>query len=478
MVGLVVALLIFWEATRTWAPVLERDLITLVGCCLVLAFTALLTAETVASRDYRYDADEVVGPKPLDIDHRLSGVVMAVWAPVTLSLCVVAVGLLWLHVDSPAGSIPWFELAGAPAVVAVGHVAGAAIGRWLRFPLAGLIVVLVIGGIYALKLACVGCSGVVPAPSPFLPWHASEQDLPQTAGRLAHVHLMYVAGMVVLFGALAARHWRIAILATFVVAGTAIGLASTPNDVETIQARAAEWAMSADLECELRDGVEYCALPGFTGWIDRWEQVVDGVSEVVPENLLVTRVRQRLNSNDGPSSTSAVWVGTRWTRSSLPNHNASDLAASLIAPTLGLPTSTDDAFALQQDLPVCMRPRFVELSGQARAPVSVLVSALASPSAETYVRNRIAQSENNEVFGYVLVSAAELNLVISILEQSPDEVKMVLDEHWPAIKDPNTSSAELAAWFNESPPNTAGPQFRPDPQHCECTADGGVTCIG
>ena len=274
--GMVLSLAVFWLATRGTAPVLERDVIILVGSSLALAATALLTAETAASRNDRYDTAEVVEPTPADPDHWFVGMAVAAWAPVGLSLTVLALGLLWLYTDSPAGSIPWFELAGAPAVVALGHTIGVVIGRWVRILLAGPIAILIVGGIYVLREACIGCEGVVPPPSPFLPWHGSQYDLPQTAGRLEPVHLLYIVGLTVLFAAVAARRWKTAALSALIAAAAAIGLTGTPNDGEAIVARGNQWATRVDPVCETRNSVEYCALPGFAVWVDRWEQELLG----------------------------------------------------------------------------------------------------------------------------------------------------------------------------------------------------------
>lgn len=476
LLGAAISIAVFLLTTWDSAPVFDRDVISLVGCCLALTATALLTAESVASRDDTYDAAELVEPKPLDRDHRLVGLSLALWAPVLLSLLVVSCGLLWLATDSPVGSIPWFELAGAPAMVALGHIAGVAVGRWLRFPLAGVITVLVIGGIYVLERACIGCSGILPLPSPFLPWHASVYDLPQTAGRLAPVHLAYVLGFTILLAGVASRRWRIALVSTVVAAGAAVGLTGTPDDAETIVARADAWATTAPLTCETRDGVEYCALPGFEGWIERWDEVVDGVGAVVPQPLPITEIRQGFDIFDAPSSAATVWVGTRWTRTGHPSPVAGDLAASLVAPTLGLPTSVQEAHALQPDLPACMRQSSVSLIGEARAPTSVLVTALATPSTGSYVRTRIRESESEEQFGRVLVSAGELDLVDAILDHPRSDVTAVLNDRWSELLDPNTSSSQLAAWFGEPPPERAEPQFQLNPEHCECNPGGGFSC--
>ncbi|MGI8515839.1 MAG: hypothetical protein ACR2NT_12075 [Acidimicrobiia bacterium] len=475
LAGAAISIAVFLLTTWDSAPVFDRDVITLVGCCLALTATALLTAESVASRDDIYEAVEMVDSKPMDRDHRLIGLSLALWAPVLLALVVVCCGLLWFATDSPAGSTPWLELAGAPAMVAFGHVGGVAVGRWLRFPLAGTITVLVIGGIYVLERACIGCSGILPLPSPFLPWHASVYDLPQTAGRLAPVHLAYVLGFATLLAGVASRRWRIALVATVVAAGAVVGLTGTPDDAETIVARADAWATTAPLICETRD-VVYCALPGFEGWIEHWDEVVDGVGAVVPEPLPIAEIRQGFDIFDAPSSAVTVWVGTRWTRTGHPSSVAGDLAASLAAPTLGLPTSVQEAHALQPDLPACMRQSSVSLIGEARAPTSVLVTALATPSTGSYVRTRIRESEFEEQFGRVVVSAGELDLVDAILDHPRSDVTAVLNDRWSDLLDPNTSSSQLAAWFGEPPPERAEPQFQLNPEHCECNPGGGVSC--
>jgi hypothetical protein len=448
--GVIGSVVVFWLATRETAPVLDRDGIVLAGSCLLLAALALIVADFAVRRDRREEVHEMLAALPTSADRRALGHALGGWSLMVASLLVVVAGVGWMYLNRPVGSIPWWELAGAPAVVLLGFTAGIAVGRWLPTPLAAPVVVVGLAAWFMVPILFASTS----SPSPYFPWFANDAQVPQAFPRMAAVHAAYVMGLTVVLIGVAARRWKLLAGAGMIVVISAAALSSIPVGSQR-DGLVDDWLASQAYVCQDRNEIEYCVVSGYEPWIDRWAEVADGVAVVAP--IAGTTLRQGLDADLGFSWNTEGWM-------------ARSLAQALVRPALNIPIENT------VDLSECTMTT-IGVSGQARGVVMEVVAATATPATEEDFRREVTALDR---FGLLEeapsgprgLSGPETLLALQIVDLPREQMWAMLRARWGEVADPQTTTAELARWFD-----LPTPDIPPAPEYvCECHSDGSMEC--
>ncbi|MEX0700245.1 MAG: hypothetical protein WD354_10995, partial [Acidimicrobiia bacterium] len=460
---------------RNRAVSLPMRSVVIAGACLGIASVALLRAHAMAIRGTKPDMEETLSVVPTDAGRRRSGEIAASLAPALLAVAVVAAGLSWSIANNPAGSINWLEVAVGPLVVVLFHAIGVALGRFNR-PLVGPLFLVVMAGLFLAEDLWPGerPESALSAASPFLPWRAPYTNWVQGEPRLPLMHLVFLGGLISLVGALTIKAWRWVSGAAVALGATVLVLAGIPSRGEGVIASVSAWAHQQVVVCMEQDRMRYCAFEGYEPWIEYWSDVVERTRAVVPVDLSVTEIRQSVDYRADDVDALVAYVGGSWYLRPQASHRR-DLAAELLAPTLGLPATRGESAQTRTDLPECMRSAFpVSVFGQARG-VGYLVLL------ETAVPEILPLGDTSRFggVGQVEVSPGELDLARQILTRTMNERVATLHEHWNELADPSTTSATLAGWFGLEPPphpeNTPMEDMNQN-MNCVCTGNGGVSC--
>lgn len=278
---------------------------------LVLGGSALIVANLAALRAHRHHTTDQYGVLALPDPWRTGAFLLAVLPLGLLAGAVVAVRITVLSLaPAPAGRPNPYELVTGPVGVLLLGAAGVLLARLAR---TAVVAPLVLLGIVAGQFVDVLLARET-ALSGLLPVRLGFEAAPLPAylmGRPAAMHLVYLAGLVVLCGSAAlwrggARGRR---LAPLVVSGLALtlvagGLQLRPADAALVAARKTATVRPADAQtCRTAGSVTYCAFADFAGWIGEWDPVVRGVLRAVPdtEARRPLAVRQRVFAYGGPT---------------------------------------------------------------------------------------------------------------------------------------------------------------------------------
>ena len=207
----------------------------------------------------------------------------------------------WVMTRSPVTSMVWTEVLAGPVYVMFAGAVGAAITRWMPHPSTPLFAVLVLGGLmiaFPYRSEDWGSRIGVEWLSP-LAW--PQDIIPyEVAFRPAGIHLAYLFGLTLLVAGLAVLgRWRVGW--TLLGAGLVVVVTMGPAQLGPIEQSTRTEAMSrlvgdtADVICETRDGIEFCAMPGYEGWIAEWAAAIQPVVSVTP-----TEVREGLEVRQYP----------------------------------------------------------------------------------------------------------------------------------------------------------------------------------
>jgi hypothetical protein len=466
-IALAVSLGLAWLSVNDDPATLWARSVTVAGLCLPLAVAALLLANTAALRDRSSRTGETLDVPPTGREARMLGLIAGSWLATLFGVVVVVVGMTLSLVDDPAGSFLIPELLVGPLLIPLGQSLGVALGRWIPNPLAAPLALVVLAGLFLVKDFWPG-ERTIPAPSPFLPWRSAYTDWVQGEPRLPVVHIGYLIGLTALFTAIAARSWKTMAAAGLLIIGMAVPLASIDTAGEDVSAAVVEWAEEQPQTCEVHGTVEYCAIQGYEPWIDDWAQVVDRVQSLVPQTLGVEQIAQSPNGLDSHNDQdpAVAHVDGR-----LGGDRA--LVEQVLAPELGLPGTGGESAAMNSALPACMASILpVYVSGEARAVAYLVLTEQAAPGAiETGGFGGTYQ------FGQIEVSEEEAELAGQISARPEDEILSILHPAWQRLQDPETTSADFAAWFGFPAPQIGDGSLYESMQ-CECTGDGGVACTG
>jgi hypothetical protein len=454
--GALMSAMAFVVATKDRAPVLHRDDILTGAAALPLAAATLLAANLAALRSRRHGTDELFESTATPVAPRTVGHLVSLAWPAALAVVLVGGAMLYLVVLGAVGVPSTFELATGPAIVLLAGALGILLARWWRSAAAGPVALV---GLVALEVYLnLGLNRNIH--SFFrIRWLGPWVELSTGDGnparelviRPAGWHLLYlVAAAAVLGSVTLLRHGaggrRLIALAVASVTAVGTGWAQVRSPSEE---RIAELAAVVEhperfMVCEVDAGVRFCAYPAYAPWIDRWEDVVRPVVDLVPtgalpdglqvsQNLLLDgydgdlpqevidqaydpMTGEPLPGPAGPAVYTSAWRmrkeggSTEWGRE--PGEEDEDLALALgvSAWIVGLPGHNEsivltqaDARRLLRSMPPAERalakesihagvPWYsCEPGGQARTVVALWLAGHATPAAESILRDRVAQ---------------------------------------------------------------------------------------
>jgi hypothetical protein len=179
---------------------------------------------------------------------------------------------------------------------------GAAVGRWARWLIAGPMVAAVLGYLIFMNTQNGAAGWLLPVMQEY---HADWPDRP------SGVHLVYVVALAVLFAGVALLRHRVRLAPAVAVVGAlgvavptgAIAAAEPPVvrfsagefTIEDVDPRVRERYHGRNTHlCSARQGITYCAYPGYEPWIPLWEEAVRPAADALPAALRarVPRVEQ------------------------------------------------------------------------------------------------------------------------------------------------------------------------------------------
>ncbi len=236
---------------------------------------------------------------PLDTAHRTSGVVLGLLYPALLAVGVQAGLLAWTSIRNPVTTLVWAELVAGPVFVILAGTVAAATARWTPYPATPLLTALALGGLLLVFPyqpedwgRRIGVEWLSPLawPQDIIPY--------ELAFRPAGRHLAYLTGLVLAIAGIAlASRWRAfwVLIVTGSLVALSAGLAQL-GEIPEAQQRLAFGRLIGDrapLTCETEGHVEYCAMPGYAGWIPYWTEAVDPVVRAAPTGVVTDiQVRQ------------------------------------------------------------------------------------------------------------------------------------------------------------------------------------------
>ena len=427
----------------------------------------VLASHRAATRSIRDGTDEVFGACPTLPEVRTLGHLAASWLPVVISLVYFAGFALLLVLRSPGihGSFSSDSVADfvAALLLCVGGVTlGVALGHWIRFALAPVIVVV------AILFLSTGLSGIGGNGwNPYVQLSTAptiEAPSPVFADRPAWSHALWILALVLVVGVAAVlRHRRDRPVLLAGAGAVVIALVAVFGITREMPASSASAIVDrvarpeAHQRCIDIDGlVEVCVFPVHAEIADRIAGDVTPVAMAIPDaagpltirqvyenriEQLPPEVRRRLPQpipqrppNEIPFSgfnTTDGFTGQR-----------SDLAFAAV----GLPPRPD----------VAMMPLVV--SGEARGVVALWLSVRGLDLHDQLKRTRVPQTDSDDPFENgsldgvgacsvpsVVWSRQDLDAARAVIQLPEETVAQMLAADWSRWTDPETGTDELLA---------------------------------
>jgi hypothetical protein len=268
----------------------------------------VVAAHRSATRARRDRADELVESCPTAAATRTAGLLRAAWVGLVVPLGFLALYAAGLYLRSPdlwgAPGLDAVPVVLAAAALGAGGVAlGAALGRWVPYVLAPVLAVIAVG-MASLRIDAEGDPGwnrwaalatapAVPDPDPGFfdlhPWS----------------HLAWIAGLVVLVGAVAMLHdardrrsIAIAAIAGVLVVAAAATAVRPMSDGDAARLAAAVAAAPATQTCvEAAAGVEVCGYRRAREVLESFAGAIGPVVRALPVGATLPTVRQRFDGD-------------------------------------------------------------------------------------------------------------------------------------------------------------------------------------
>lgn len=428
-----------WEI-RQEAPVLNRVSMTLAWTMLPLAAAVMLVAGGAVLRARgRSDADPPV-VTPMGMDRRVAGIVLGLAGPALLAFAVQLFLMIWVFTRDPVASLVWSEVLAGPLLVVFAGALSAALSRWIPHPATPLFAIFVLAGTILIPYdqsnwgRQLGAEWLSPLawPQGIIPYEVTL--------RPSGLHLAYLVLLVLSVGAVASigrspKAWFLAASSLGIAA--AVGLSQLGPIAESERASAIGRLVgdNADLNCETHFEVDFCAMPGYAGWIDDWVEIVVPVVRAAPsEAARGLQVRQYPIHNTSLVDVSSDWW---WYGEAL-----RDLGRRDVVPV----ASANYPRHYFQPLPLLVAQRLIgctplQCEGQAQM-VTFLWLAAHSPGVQ---KNTVDDPSWGTEFGSVA------DCMVRDLWSSPNAASLI-HEHWTTLSDPRTSYNEAAVLLGVSVP--------------------------
>ncbi|MFI7639748.1 hypothetical protein [Nonomuraea sp. NPDC049400] len=282
--------------SRDQQPDLAIDPINATGLATCLAAAVLVVASLAASRDGRHGMPESLAGLPGRAEHRTRALLLATPLIAGLAAAAAMGGYLAIRLLSgPAGGrLDVWEPLTAVAAAVLAATLGVAVGRWSPWLIAGPLVVAVLGFLIYMNPSNGQSRWLLPV------MQVHQPDWPD---RPSAVHLVYVLAVAVFFGGIALLRHRVrpapaavvvAALAVAVPSGATAASTLPPTEfpvnveltVDHVDSRVRERYFGPHAyRCTVRQGLTYCAFPGYEPWIPLWEQAVQPVVAALPAAL-------------------------------------------------------------------------------------------------------------------------------------------------------------------------------------------------
>lgn len=452
---------------------LRTDSIGMAFGFLPLAALTLVGAHRATSRPWRDGTEELLDALPAPPRARTGGHLLSVAGPFGIAAALLAATLFQRSQLVPSyGQIDWLEVLVGPVLVAGAGALGVLLARLsprALVPIAGCIAI----AVYEAQL--VG-ERIVASGWRWMAFWIEEGTTEVQVGRRPGAHLVFLIGLTAL-AALAAliRHGLTRRLV--VISLVTIGVTLAATVVQTRPAPRSEWAArneaianpSSVHQCRITGGVRYCMYPTQRGLVrvalapraeriraalpaTAWPDGIEVRQRVTPSDLqyahgqaqrmahLVPAMRAAITAQDPDDGN--VYVARSWGWSPLQD---AGFGLTLGGRVVGLPTGVGS------DGAVC------SAAGQARAAVALYAAGVSASRDATFVR-RLAKtvtaravdraglfvvSELN-VYGGAAFGVEDAKLAVALLSQSTSAVRRGLTQHWTALTDPATSTAQAA----------------------------------
>lgn len=498
-IGVLVSVWLMWLLGGSVSPILERESVFLAGTVLPLGAATLIVANVAVLR-HRKDPD-TLDATPSDLRTRTLGVLVGIGAPVLLSFLLQGVGLVYVFLGGPIGTIDWVELAGGPAAVALLGATGVLLGRRLPHPIVPLVTLVGLAmfqllsspdtQMFSPEEAGANVEWLAPwmVPSAFSP-------IEELAFRPSLLHLGYVLVLTLLLAAFALPMGGTGSLIRLILAGgLAVAVIAVSLSLPTDGRYMFDWQEAATNQvCVEAKGIDYCAFPFYEDWIPRWQRTVEAVSALAPVSVDTVLQRPPNISWDEPGTleqNGLIPANTSWDRQGAVPHFQLDLALRAALSSVGLPTAPerrpyteaeiDSILAQNPDYPGGLRaqlesegplPKECSAFGQARAVVAVWLAGAALENGEQglerILRDQPATASlwmKNIHNRPVLISVSDARLAHDLLFVPVSQVQQKLLNRWGSVADPATTSDDLASWFGLPATEQPDPGYFVEPCH-------------
>ncbi|MEW1842962.1 hypothetical protein AB0392_33900 [Nonomuraea angiospora] len=363
-------------------PDLTMDPINATGLATCLGAAVLIVAGLATSRDGRHGMPESLAGLPGRAEHRTRALLLATPLVAGVAAAAAMGGYLAIRLLSgPAGGrLDVWEPLTAVAAAVLAATLGVAVGRWARWLIAGPLVVAVLGFLIFTNTTNGQAGWLLPV---------MQVHRPDWPDRPSAPHLVYVLAAAAVFGGIALLRHRVRpVPAAAVVMGLAVAVptgataASTrppaqfPTNVtltlDHVDSRVRErYFGPGAYRCTQRQGLAYCAFPGYEPWIPLWEKAVQPVVAALPAALRARapQVRQMSPSWSFADASGGVQPPMSWGHPDQRRMLAEDVAFR----TTGLYDSAVKHFTPSRPAALC------DVRGQARTVVALWLIGQVSP---------------------------------------------------------------------------------------------------
>ncbi len=427
----------------------------------------ILASHRAATRSVRDGAEEVFAVCPSRMEVRTMGHLASAWLPVVVSaVFLVGFGILLAIrspvIHGPLGADAVGDVVGALLLCVGGVVLGVALGRWVEFALAPVVVVV---GILFLSTGISGIGG--DGWNPYVQLSTAptiEAPSPVFADRAVWWHALWIVALVAIVGSAAVlrhRHDRPVLLA----GAGALVLALVAAFGVTREMPSASAAAIADRvarpelhqECiDVAGRVDVCVFPAHSDYADRVSDDVTAVAMALPDDVgpmtirqvyedrveqLPPEVRRRLPSPLPPRPGNEVPFSDFNTVGTFSGQRA-DLAFAAV----GLPARPDAA-----RMPLVV-------AGEARGVVAVWLSVRGLDLDDQLRRARVPRTDSDDPFENgsldgvgpcsvpsVVWSRQDLEAARAVIQLPEETVARAVATDWHTWIDQSTGTDELLA---------------------------------
>jgi hypothetical protein len=479
---------LMWTLGGDVAPILERDSVFVAGGILPLAAATLLVSNYAILRQRRLL--ETLDAYPSDANRRILGVQLGLVGPTLLAILLQSVGLVYLLMGGPIGTVNLWEWAVGPLLIVVFGLGGVLIGRWLPHPIVAPVALVGLGVLQLLASPDAQIFSSVPTANVewLAPWMMPSAFAPieDLALRPSVLHLGYLAVLALALGTLALEIRGRGRLAPLAVCGLfAVAVVVVSFNLSSEPTIRFDWPeAAANQVCSTVDEIEYCAFEFYADWIPRWQETVASVNDLAP--VSIDTVIQRppnhgWDDNSGiPASGFVVLTSLEWDRvDGLPTQGFR-LAIDVAQSAVGLPSTPEIRSFTPEEIesiveqnpgyPGDLRaqleeegsyPKACSAIGQARAVVTVWLAGTALVDGASFLEARMKELHPSAISltwpdrahePSVMIGRPDAELAAELLALPVAEVHSELLSRWPEVMDPATTSADLASWFGLSAP--------------------------